>query len=179
MKLTPDGIHSLIVGTSGSGKSTLAKHFAAEAMDAGDGVIVFDPLRYKWRCDYQTHDQDAFLNTFHASRDCLVVIDESGVKIGQHNEPMIETALLGRHYNHSIIFITQRAAMLSPSVRTNCQRVFVFCSGVADCKLMAEELVLPEMQNAGRFSVGQFAFIRRMQGVVKYRRLVESTIKPS
>lgn len=166
--------HMLFVGQSGSGKSTLAHHAASMARENGDGVIVFNPiLGVQWDCDYCTHDQDDFLTTFNESRGCLCIIDEAGTEIGQHNEQMIKCAVQGRHKGHAVIFITQRATMINPSIRVNCSRLFLFRTSAPDCDLICKEYIDEDLRNAPKLTRGEFYYCQAMQSAELYKLEIE------
>ena len=70
--------HSLILGMTESGKTTIAKELAKRLKSSGHPVIVLDPMHDAWEADFQTDDQNEFLNVFWQAQKCHVFIDESG-----------------------------------------------------------------------------------------------------
>jgi hypothetical protein len=140
-----------------SGKTTLAKALAREYKARGFGVIVLDPLADPaWNCDFRTHEVGAFLKAFYASRACMAFIDESGDAIGHYDDVMIRTATRGRHWGHSCHYLTQRGALLSPTVRDQCSHLFLFTSGHRDCKTHSDEWNQPELLEARNLPRGHY-----------------------
>ena len=109
-----------------------------------------------WEADFQTDDQNEFLNVFWQAQKCHVFIDESGDAIGRYNTLMNKTATRGRHWGHSCYYMTQRGAQLSPTVRDQCSHLFLFVSGFKDCKIHAEEWNKPELVEAANFPQGEY-----------------------
>jgi len=145
-----------------SGKTTIAKRLAAEYKAQGISVIVLDPLADpEWQADFVTEDPDEFLKVFWASRSCAVFIDEAGDAVGRYDEAMIKTATRGRHWGHSMHYLTQRGAMLSRTVRDQCSRLFLFTTAKGDCKIHAEEWNKPELIEASSLQAGHYFYVSR------------------
>ena len=165
-------MHSLICGTTGSGKSVLAESIARQYRKMGYSVIVYDPFYNDdddesptvWHgANVVVNNEPDFLRIFNSSKRCVVIVDESSSTIGQHNKAMIRTATQGRHRGHSCYYVTQRVTQLSPNVRDNCGRLFLFASSGADSKIHAGEWNEPELENAHRLKVGEHYDKMRMQ----------------
>ena len=133
-----------------SGKTTLAKQLAVMARARGRRVIVLDPTYEEWQADFQTADNEEFLEVFWHPEwiSCDVFIDESADAIGQFDKTMFGIATKGRKNGHNCFFISQRAAQLNPTVRGQCERLFLFKIGTKDANVMAEDWVEPELANA-------------------------------
>jgi len=154
--------HALILGMTESGKTTLAKRMAAEYKARGVGVIVLDPLSDPgWDADFITANGDEFLETFWASRSCAVFIDESGDAVGKYDLAMQKTATRGRHWGHSVHYLTQRGAMISRTVRDQCSKLFLFNNGTEDCKIHIKEWNKPELIEAASFPPGHYFYAGR------------------
>ena len=139
-----------------SGKTTLAKELARRYQRAGISVIVLDPMRDQWAADYQTDDAGEFLKTFWASRRCMVFIDESGDAIGRYNDVMNQTATKGRHWGHSVHYITQRGAQISRTIRDQTSHLFLFATARPDAKVHAVEWNKSELETASAFKAGEY-----------------------
>lgn len=149
--------HSLILGMTESGKTTLAKRLAAHYKAAGTGVLVLDPMGDPtWGADYQSDDVDEFLNVFWASRSCAVFIDEAGEAVGQFDKVMHRTATKGRHWGHSVHYISQRGAMIARTVRDQCSHLFLFTTALDDCKLHSNEWNKPELKTGNALKKGEY-----------------------
>lgn len=149
--------HSLILGMTESGKTSLAKQLAAYYKSKGIGILVLDPMHDPgWNADYQTDDQNEFLEVFFNSRRCMVFIDEAGESVGQYDKIMTRTATKGRHWGHSVHYISQRGTMVNRTVRDQCRHLFLFATALDDCKLYAREFNKPELLQAANFGPGEF-----------------------
>lgn len=149
--------HTLILGMTESGKTALAKKLAEKYKEAGINVIVLDPLTDpSWNADYQTSDPDEFLQVFWQSRKCAVFIDEAGESAGRYDNAMIKTATKGRHWGHNVHYISQRGSMISPTIRGQCSKLFLFNTGLKDAKVHAEEWGKEELKNANQLKRGEF-----------------------
>lgn len=162
--------HTLIVGITESGKTTLAKLLCDNARKSGIGTLVLDPMHDTWNAEFQTDDEREFLEVFWQSRNCDVYIDEAGDMIGQYDKTMIQTATKGRHWGHNVHFLTQRGAMISPTVREMCRTLILFVSSRAACKVLAEEYNEPRILEASGFEVGEY-FVKPRHGDLEHRHL--------
>jgi hypothetical protein len=155
--------HSLIIGTTQSGKSTLAKLMAERWVRAGHEVGVLDPLGDEWPATWATTDSEYFLHLAKRRKRCFLIVDESGVAVGLHNQTMSWLTTTGRHLGHACYFLAQRGVQLPLTLRENCVGGFFFALGPKDAKLMAETWNCPELaEHAGRqFPRGQFKWVRR------------------
>jgi hypothetical protein len=173
--------HILILGTTESGKTTCGKRLAERWLDNGVDVIVLDPLNdpgwipqgYTLQSDgfyretedgpgiFQTSDVDEFLSAFWASRSCAVFIDEAGDAVGRYDVVMQKTATRGRHWGHSVHFLTQRGSQIAVTVRDQCTRMFLFRTGPRDAKTHAEEWAQPELLNAPYMPKGCYYYVTR------------------
>jgi hypothetical protein len=140
-----------------SGKTTLAKHLARRYKSNDVPVIVLDSLNDpEWICDYQTTDPDEFLRVFWASKRCACFIDEAGDAVGRFNTVMQKTATRGRHWGHSVHYISQRGVQIAPTVRDQCGHLFLLTSSLADSKVHANEWNQPRLLNANQLRKGNY-----------------------
>lgn len=107
---------------------------------------VFDP---RWKADFYTEDPEEFLRVFWDSTNCIAFIDEAGETVGRYNEAMDKVATRGRHRQHSVFFILQKATRISLTVREQCSRAFIFQSAPSTCSVMAEEFNQPRIIEEG------------------------------
>lgn len=164
--------HVLLLGTTESGKTTCGKRLAKRWIDQGVNVLVLDPLNDPgWKDGYvetedgpqifQTSDADQFMEAFWASRSCAVFIDEAGDSVGKYDTVMQRTATKGRHWGHSVHFLTQRGTQIAVTVRDQCTRMFLFRTGPKDSKTHAEEWGQPELLNAVHLPKGCYYYVTR------------------
>lgn len=139
-----------------SGKTTLAKRVASKLTDAGHSTIALDPMHDEWNVGFQTDDADEFLRVFWDSQSCHVFIDESGDSVGRFNNLMNQTATKGRHWGHSVYYITQRGAQISRTIRDQCSHLFLFATALPDAKIHAAEWNKQELLNVNQFECGEY-----------------------
>lgn len=177
--------HSLVLGMTESGKTTLAKRLSRAYYQNGWGVLILDPMGDPGWYPYDTHelpfdqqvvirtqvenekrfyqtaDPDDFLKMFWASRKCMAFIDESGDMVGQYDKAMQQTATKGRHWGHSVHFLSQRGAQLARTVRDQCSHLFLFTTAKKDATLHADEWNQPELVNASLLPQGEYFHVTR------------------
>ena len=110
---------------------------------------------------FETDDIDEFMALAVQSRSCALFIDESGEVAGQHDKERFWLATRARHQGHSSHFLAQRANMLSPNIRTNCSKLFLFTSPLEDCKTLSKEFVKPELMDGAYLAKGEFFYAPR------------------
>ena len=160
--------HCLIFGMTESGKTTLAKRLAQRYRYHEVKVIVLDSLNDPgWSADFQTTDPDEFLQVFWESRRCAIFIDEAGDAVGKYNTVMQRTATRGRHWGHSVHFISQRGVQLAPTVRDQCSHIFLLTSSSADGKIHAQEWNAPVLASCNTLQKGEYFHATRFGEVTR------------
>lgn len=148
-----------------SGKTTLAKRLAARYHQHEIPVLVLDSLNDPGWCPadtrdhtlfFQTTDPDEFLKVFWSSRRCVAFIDEAGDAVGRYNLVMQRTATRGRHWGHSVHFISQRGVQIAPTVRDQCGHLFLLTSSIADGRVHANEWNRPELLQCNALGKGNY-----------------------
>ncbi|MHB8803555.1 MAG: P-loop NTPase family protein [Rhodocyclaceae bacterium] len=134
-------LHVMILGQTLSGKSTLAKMLAQQYMDAGTGVILYDPIGdLSWPCHLRTDSDSELLELMDTNSDCAVFIDEAAEIMGRGDKRNWRIATRGRHNGHRAHFISQRSFdSLAPIVRGQCSDLFLFNISFDDAKKIARE----------------------------------------
>ena len=163
-------MHTLIIGQTESGKTTLAVRLSEKYQQAGWKVAVLDPLRdERWRADFLTTDDHEFLAVAKASRSCMLFVDESGQTIGRYQESMFWLATMARHWGHCSHFLSQRAQQVSPTVRTQCGRLFLFNCSATDAKILADEWNKPELREANSLAKGEYFSVSRFAATERHQ----------
>lgn len=165
--------HVLIAGRSLSGKTTLARHLAQGYRNKGIKNIVLDPLGDpKWAevADYVTTNPVEFRSVVSQSQSCCIFVDESGEVIGRYNSEFFFLATRARHAGHRSHFITQRPAQLSPTIRDQCSKMYLFGCGFNDSKVLADEWGKMELKEAHSLDQGEFFDVPRF-GTVERKRI--------
>jgi hypothetical protein len=148
--------HSLFVGKTMHGKTQLAKRMAKYFSDAGTPVLVLTPfVQDNWDADYITDDKEDFLNMVFSHTDCLVVVDEGGEFADKHDKTMYTLATRGRHNGHLCFFIAQRANMVHVNIRTQCSNLFIFRSSINDCRMLANDFAVLNLDDAAKLPAGK------------------------
>jgi len=156
--------HIMILGQTLSGKSILAKRLAAEYRKNGVKIIVHDPVNDpEWPADYKSADFNEVFSVYNDSRGCAVFFDEAGEACLSHESEMTRTATRGRHRGHRNHYIAQRFSLITRTIRDQCSTLFLFNSGLEDCKIHSAEWNCPELKEQGPFlAIGQYYHKRRM-----------------
>lgn len=124
--------HNLVVGMTESGKSTLAKIVCKAMQKRGISTAVLDPMHSQdWGVPtFQTHNSETFLEYVKKNKSHVLFIDEAGQMIGRWNQPMEWLATTSRHLGHSCWFILQGTTQVSPVIRDQCHKCYLFACDV-------------------------------------------------
>lgn len=161
-------MHFLVCGESGTGKTRWAIARANEAAKKGKKVIILDPFFDEWPTSaFITNDREKFLQEFWKYDECLVIVDESAITAPRGEESMIETAILGRHQGHLIIYVCQRVQQIHPTIRGQCSHLVVFGCSARDARLLADEFDNPELETAAKLPPGEFYYLHRRGAISK------------
>ena len=76
---------------------------------------------------------------------------------------LVKLATTSRHYNISVIYLTQYYKRLPPVVRTNCSYFIVFGSCLSELEKMAEELCPPNMSKKEFLKIAKHATKEKFQ----------------
>jgi len=166
-------MHTLIAGTTGSGKTTLATQLVPQYAAAGVYSIVLDPLKDpRWRTPYVTDDPSEFTRWAASSRRCMLFVDESGETIGHYQDQMFWLATRSRHLGHLSHFLTQRPAQVSPTVRNQCSRLYLFGVTFDDARSIAADWARSPADKetillAGSLRPGEYFYVTRFEPPVR------------
>ena len=145
-----------------SGKTTLGKQLCRIQRQCGFKTIVLDPMHDpEWQADFKTHSPDVFLRMLWQSRRCMAFIDEAGKHAGRFDDLMEETATESRHWGHSMFYLSQRGAMLSPTIRGQCKHLFLFAMAADDTKELARNFNCPQLKEANILQPGEYFHVTR------------------
>jgi DNA helicase HerA-like ATPase len=149
-------MHVLIVGMTGSGKTTLAKRLVTQYKANKTPSLVLDPLFDPgWGADWQTANQQEFLDTMFQCRKCALFVDESGAAIGRYAGEMAVIATQSRHFGHKAHFLTQRGSQLDKLIRDQCSTLFLFRVSKGDAKTFADEFGYEDILQANSLAPGE------------------------
>jgi len=161
--------HVLILGQTLSGKTMLAKKLCKQYKAAGISVLVHDPVGDPdWQCDFKTADFNEFFDIYNKSRSCAVFFDEAYEACDENKAEMIRTATRGRHRGHRNHYIAQRGTLVLRTIRDQCSSLFLFNSGLEDCKIHAAEWNAPIIkQDAPFLETGEYFHKQRMREITR------------
>lgn len=159
-------MHTLITGTTGSGKSSLAKMIAKGLQKRGHNCLVLDPMQsLDWGSQSVSaksnttiiyKDSATFLSTVKESKDAFIFVDEAGTEIGRYNNEMDWLATTGRHFGHQSTFICHRVTQLSPVLRSNCSKCYLFATDQKSMEVMSLEF---NQKSIEKIRLKQFEFL--------------------
>lgn len=169
-------MHTLIIGQTESGKTTLAILIAKGLIERKKNVVVLDPMKNgNWPEGVIHIDEIGQLMTYLKShQSCYVFIDESGMVVDRYEVEHQWLATTSRHYGHSVYFIAQRAQMLHPTVRDQCQCVYAFLISPKDSDILADRFIKMEkhVRKACYLNKGEFIvctmYGKPMKGVLDF-----------
>jgi len=151
----------LIVGASETGKSLLAKSIARDMEKRNIAVTVYDPLVSEWSPEsFVSDDEVKFFveidKTYKEGLKQAVFVDEADTLLSiahKHNHWLLTR---GRHYAIMPHVITQRPALVAPTVRGMCNQLFVFRTSKEDAKLLASDFAHDGILEAPTLNQGEF-----------------------
>lgn len=152
--------HAIIAGMTMSGKTHLARSIATARIAAGGGVLVLTKPRDVWPLPpgpgpvFQTADPELFLRTLKGARNCFVFVEATdartadGEQLDKCDTRFHALATDSRHDGHEVFFLCQRPVALSPTIRENVSRLFLFRVGRLSASTLAEEFADPILETA-------------------------------
>ena len=151
----------LIVGSSETGKSLLAKSIAREMESRGIIVTVYDPVMSEWsEHAFVTHDEAAFLeelkSNYESGEPQAVFIDEADTLLSishKHNHWILTR---GRHFGLHPYVITQRPALVAPTVRSQCNELYCYRVSKDDAILLADDFAHEGIKDATELNQGEY-----------------------
>lgn len=139
-------MHSLYTGVTKSGKTTLAREHSRAFVSAGQNVIVYDPVGTPthgggWNAHVEFDDFTEFMEYMRDPRvvRAHVFIDEAGEHFGVGDKDNHWLLTRGRHHGLFINLIAQRPKMLAPTVRTQCERAYIFMMSPDDMNTVGQD----------------------------------------
>lgn len=134
-------MHNLIVGNSTTGKSNLGKHFARNAIERQQSVIVYDPLRSTgWpESAVKFTSPGLFLDYIETATEAHVFVDEAK-SLWDFDTKRADALLYRRRHQGLLIYlIAQRTRMVPPNARNQCSKVYAFRQQQDDAETLASE----------------------------------------
>jgi hypothetical protein len=159
--------HSLVVGMTLSGKTTLCRLLARGYRRRGYATAVLDPLRDpNWKADFLTPRRDDFMRYVKRATSHALFVDESGSSIDKNDPSNDWLTTTARHLGHVSHFIAHRPQQLSPTLRLQCERLYLFSASQKDAALLADEWSAPELVAlCRRLGRGEFVFVERFRPI--------------
>ncbi len=153
------------------GKTTLAKSLAASFRASGVNVLVCDPLFDEWPATWQTTKIQDLIAAAKKSRRCALFVDEAGVTVRRGRDaPDVEWLFTtARHWGHVTHVLSQGGTQLTPTMRAQCSRVYLFGSTPAVADLWASEFNEPGLSAAPGLPRFECLFKERFQPLRRVR----------
>lgn len=163
-------MHTLVIGRTLSGKSALAKQIGSSLREKSYTVLAFNPTledgytrRDKFGCaaaDFETDDAEIFearvIEESRKQKTFFVIVDEAHEFFSRADCKYLWIGTRGRHYGINLIAITQRGALINPTVRSQCASVYVFKCSLTDAKFIADEFGDKELADAAKLPQGHY-----------------------
>lgn len=134
--------HRAIIGQTGSGKTHAAKSQARELRASGVATLVLHKPREPWPADcasWQTDDPALFLRMYWASKGCGCFMELADADVSKWDAGFHKCYSQGRHEGHRNFYLSQRAAMVHPNIRENCESLCLFSVPMKGARLWADE----------------------------------------
>lgn len=150
-------MHTITIGRTMTGKSRLQKVIAAQLYALDLPVLVADPRRAPdWKCHRLFTTVDELVEVATKLKSAHLFVDESGQGVQRFNAGHEWLATTSRHEGHSVHFICQRHTQLSPTMRTQAERLFLFRVGDDDARMLANDWAAEELRHASKLKPGYF-----------------------
>ena len=168
-------MHTLIAGVTETGKTTLAHAFAHALADAKQNVVVYDPvgtqtIKGTWpESAIMFSDENEFFG--YLSRDDVynshIFVDEAGQVFGLDKKYNYWLLTRGRHFGFSVFVICQRPKMVSPTIRNQCARAYIFRLASDDLKAVGADFGFSDLDK-NELDTGDFLILN--SGQARYLR---------
>lgn len=160
--------HYLIAGMTGSGKTTLGKSLCRQFRARRMLTLVLDPMHDDgWNADGKTANINQFFAAAQSRKGCMLFIDEAG-GFGKYDEQITWLMTRGRHLGHCIFLMTQDLTQVSPLIREQCSKIYLFASSDRAHKIIADAFRKPELLQMRALGRGEFLEVSRFSEISKY-----------
>lgn len=134
--------HRAIIGQTGSGKTFAAQQFARVMREHGLGILALHKPLEPWPApciSWQTEDPEKFLWKFDRARGCGCFMELADAFVDKWDLRFHRCFASGRHLGHRCFYISQRAALVHPNIRDNCESLCLFAVPQNAARLWAME----------------------------------------
>ena len=156
-----DPSHAFITGQTMMGKSTLGRKMMLPYLSQKIPVAVYSPVEPANRWDERAfvfadfYDFLVFVRK-HMKGGGLLVIDEADTVLSQGDRANWWIATRSRHFGFRALILTQRPALVAPTVRGQCGECYAFNVADEDAKLLARDYSSPGLKEAPKLLQGQY-----------------------
>jgi len=149
-------MHTCILGRTGTGKTRAAKFLASKLAR----VAVCEPVKTDWGAPaIHTTNIDDLLTLAQLNKNLNIFIDEAGEML-KRNDAYQFLATRSRQYGHNVFFIAQRACMLTPVMRNNCESIYAFNQCNSDSKILADDFANEIFLELPKLKKGECIYIK-------------------
>lgn len=162
--------HHIFFGQTESGKTTaataLSQWYAARSIKS----LILDPMMDpRWAPgSVVVRDVDEFMAIARDPDQCMqcaLFVDESGTSMSRYLTTYEWLTTQSRHFGHVAHLITQRAAQISLTMRSQCSVLYCFNVNPKDAKSYAEDFNAPELLKAPSLPQGHCIRVQRFKPV--------------
>lgn len=161
--MNQDGaLHAGIYGPTLCGKTTLGKELCADFEARGYHTLVCHPWDRNWPCTWWTNNLEQFIAKAKDSRSCALFIDEGGQV--QLRDAECEWLVTGaRNWGHVTHLMGNATRQITPTMRDNLSRLFLFKCGKEAAKKWYEVFAEEDIKQAVTLEKYQFLQIESFQ----------------
>jgi hypothetical protein len=149
-------MHTLTIGATMSGKTRLQQHIAKRLKARGFPVLVCSPMPIGWDAHRIVSSVDELIDLAKRCKSAHLFVDEAGGMIDGNNPDHAWLTTMSRHRGHTAHLITQRHIQVSPTMRDQCGRKYIFRIGRNDAQQLANETTHDLVKIACTLPVGTF-----------------------
>lgn len=121
--------HTGVSCPSKGGKSVFLRALCEKFRRAGNDVLVCDPLGYKWPATWVTTDAYAFLDRAKKSKNCALLMDETGMTPLEREFDTFKWLLTTSRHNHHVFYAAMQDYTQMPlRMRKQLTQLYLFKS---------------------------------------------------
>ena len=158
------------MGPKLSGKTTLAMTLSREYWRKYRmRSLVLDPNREDWgKQAWVTNDEEKFWSVVWATKQALVIVDESGETINR-DKGLIPVFTRLRHLHHKLIVVGHSGVNLLPIMRQQLDTLYLFRQSPKACAIWCEDMTQQGFDAAQNLEQFEFLYGEKFKSPVKMK----------